>query len=168
VRFGARTAPAPVLIDLVFLLLGVGFGEDGYALLKTIPDAVLGSLLMFSGIELALSSKPQDYRDADLFRPARSEICSTGDADRRAKPGDGCMSTLKPIAKSLSEVTRPKRRHKGGDAQARQEAGPGSVRAVNLEAELAQLGLLPTVEDPIIYRGLGKPDSDCFYSLRPD
>ena len=34
---------------------------------KTIPDAVLGGLLMFSGIELALSSKPQDYRDAELF-----------------------------------------------------------------------------------------------------
>jgi SulP family sulfate permease len=67
VRFGARTATAPVLIGLVFLVLGVGFGEGGYALLKTIPDAVLGGLLMFSGIELALSSKPQDHRDADLF-----------------------------------------------------------------------------------------------------
>jgi SulP family sulfate permease len=67
VRFGARTATAPVLIGLVFLLLGVGFGESGYALLKTIPDAVLGGLLMFSGIELALSSKPQEFRDAELF-----------------------------------------------------------------------------------------------------
>jgi predicted benzoate:H+ symporter BenE len=67
VRFGARTATAPVLIGLVFLVLGIGFGESGYALLKTIPDAVLGALLLFSGLELALSSKPQDYRDADLF-----------------------------------------------------------------------------------------------------
>jgi SulP family sulfate permease len=67
VRFGARTATAPVLIGLVFLVLGVGFGASGYALLRTIPDAVLGSLLMFSGIELALSSQPQNYRDAELF-----------------------------------------------------------------------------------------------------
>ena len=67
VRFGARTATAPVLIGLVFVLLGIGFGESGYALLKTIPNAVLGSLLLFSGLELALSSKPQEYRDADLF-----------------------------------------------------------------------------------------------------
>ncbi len=66
-RFGARTATAPVLIGLVFLVLGVGFGASGYALLKTIPDAVLGGLMMFSGIELALSSKPQDYRDGELF-----------------------------------------------------------------------------------------------------
>jgi predicted benzoate:H+ symporter BenE len=67
VRFGARTATAPVLIGLVFVVLGIGFGESGYALLKTIPNAVLGSLLLFSGLELALSSKPQEYRDADLF-----------------------------------------------------------------------------------------------------
>jgi hypothetical protein len=45
----------------------IGFGESGYALLKTIPEAVVGGLLLFSGLELALSSKPQEYRDADLF-----------------------------------------------------------------------------------------------------
>jgi len=67
VRFGARTATAPVLIGLIFVILGVGFGSSGYALLRTIPNAVLGCLLFFSGIELALSSKPQEYRDTDLF-----------------------------------------------------------------------------------------------------
>ncbi len=67
VRFGARTATAPVLIGLAFVALGVGFGSSGYALLRTIPYAVLGGLLMFSGLELALSSKPQDYHNGDLF-----------------------------------------------------------------------------------------------------
>jgi sulfate permease, SulP family len=67
VRFGARTATAPLLIGLAFVALGIGFGSSGYALLRTIPDAVLGGLLMFSGLELALSSKPQDYRNGDLF-----------------------------------------------------------------------------------------------------
>jgi sulfate permease, SulP family len=67
VRFGARTATAPVLIGLLFIVLGIGFGDSGYALLKTIPNAVLGGLLLFSGLELALSSKPQEYRDSDLF-----------------------------------------------------------------------------------------------------
>jgi sulfate permease, SulP family len=66
-RFGARTATAPVLIGLVFVVLGVVFGESGYALLKTIPDAVLGGLLLFSGLELALSSKIQSHKGADLF-----------------------------------------------------------------------------------------------------
>jgi predicted benzoate:H+ symporter BenE len=67
VRFGARTATAPVLIGLVFVVLGVGFGESGYALLKTIPDAVLGGLLLFSGIELALSAKLHEHQGGDLF-----------------------------------------------------------------------------------------------------
>jgi hypothetical protein len=42
-------------------------GESGYALLKTIPDAVLGGLLLFSGIELALSAKLQEHEGEDLF-----------------------------------------------------------------------------------------------------
>lgn len=67
VRFGSRTATAPVLIGLVFIVLGVAFGESGYALLKTIPDAVLGGLLLFSGIELALSAKLHEHQGGDLF-----------------------------------------------------------------------------------------------------
>jgi predicted benzoate:H+ symporter BenE len=66
-RFGGRTATAPVLIGLVFVVLGVGFGESGYSLLKTIPDAVLGGLLLFSGVELALSSKLHEHQGGDLF-----------------------------------------------------------------------------------------------------
>jgi len=37
------------------------------SVLKTIPDAVLGGLLLFSGIELALSSKLHEHKGADLF-----------------------------------------------------------------------------------------------------
>ena len=66
-RFGGRTATAPVLIGLVFVVLGIGFGESGYALLRTIPDAVLGALLLFSGIELALSSKLDEHQGGNLF-----------------------------------------------------------------------------------------------------
>ncbi len=66
-RFGGRTATAPVLIGLIFVLLGIGFGESGYAMLKTIPDAVLGGLLLFSGIELALSAKLHEHQGGDLF-----------------------------------------------------------------------------------------------------
>jgi len=67
VRFGSRTGTAPLLIGLVFVVLGVGLGESGYALLRTIPDAVLGGLLLFSGIELALSAKLHEYQGGDLF-----------------------------------------------------------------------------------------------------
>jgi MFS superfamily sulfate permease-like transporter len=66
-RFGARTATAPLLIGLVLVSLGLFLGSSGYQLLRTIPDAVLGGLLLFSGIDLALSSKPGEYAGADLF-----------------------------------------------------------------------------------------------------
>ena len=66
-RFGARTATAPVLIGLLLLGLGFAFGQVDYALLKTIPDAVLGGLLLFSGIELTLSSKLQEHKKEGLF-----------------------------------------------------------------------------------------------------
>jgi predicted benzoate:H+ symporter BenE len=67
VRFGARTASAPVLIGSLFVVLGLLFGASGYQLLRTIPDAVLGGLLLFSGIDLAQSSRPGSYKDAELF-----------------------------------------------------------------------------------------------------
>ena len=66
-RFGARTATAPILIGLTLVALGLFLGSSGYQLLRVIPDAVLGGLLLFSGIDLALSSRPGDYKDADLF-----------------------------------------------------------------------------------------------------
>ena len=66
-RFGARTATAPVLLGLALIALGLFLGTSGYQLLRTIPDAVLGGLLLFSGIDLALSSRPGEYKDADLF-----------------------------------------------------------------------------------------------------
>jgi predicted benzoate:H+ symporter BenE len=66
-RFGARTATAPVFIGLVFLALGLLLGDTGYGLLKEIPTGVLGCLLIFSGIELALAAKMQDYKGPELF-----------------------------------------------------------------------------------------------------
>ena len=66
-RFGARTATAPVLLGLLLMALGLFLGSGGYQLLRTIPDAVLGGLLLFSGIDLALSSRPGDHQGADLF-----------------------------------------------------------------------------------------------------
>ena len=66
-RFGARTATAPLLIGLLLAALGLFLGASGYQLLRTIPDAVLGGLLLFSGIDLALSSRPAEYAGADLF-----------------------------------------------------------------------------------------------------
>lgn len=66
-RFGARTGAAPVLIGIAFLAMGILLGDSAFALLALVPAAVLGSLLFFSGIELAVSSAPQRFSGHDLF-----------------------------------------------------------------------------------------------------
>ena len=65
-RFGARSATAPALIGLSFLALGLLLGDSALPVLALVPAAVLGSLLFFSGLELALSSKPQSYAGEQL------------------------------------------------------------------------------------------------------
>jgi MFS superfamily sulfate permease-like transporter len=66
-RFGARTATAPLVIGAIFLALGLFLGPSGLGLLRTVPDAVLGGLLTFSGVDLAVSSRPGRFKDEDLF-----------------------------------------------------------------------------------------------------
>ena len=56
-RFGARTGGAGVIIGVIFLSLGLFLGSGGVALLSLIPTAVVGSLLLFSGLELAASAR---------------------------------------------------------------------------------------------------------------
>jgi SulP family sulfate permease len=51
-RFGARTGGAPLMIGALFVLMALAFGEVGFALLATIPNSVLGVLLVFAGLEL--------------------------------------------------------------------------------------------------------------------
>lgn len=51
-RFGARTGGAPLMIGFLFVLMALLFGEFGFAILSMIPNAVLGVLLIFAGLEL--------------------------------------------------------------------------------------------------------------------
>lgn len=51
-RFGARTGGAPVMIGAFFVVMALAFGELGFGILSVIPNAVLGVLLIFAGLEL--------------------------------------------------------------------------------------------------------------------
>ncbi|MDY6911234.1 MAG: putative sulfate/molybdate transporter [Chloroflexota bacterium] len=53
-RFGARTGGANLMIGLVFMILALAFGMAGVSILSSIPNAVLGVLLLFAGLELAM------------------------------------------------------------------------------------------------------------------
>ena len=65
-RFGARTGGSNIMIGLVFMVVAVAFGMMGISLLSSIPNAVLGVLLLFAGLELALLVKDVKEKD-ELF-----------------------------------------------------------------------------------------------------
>jgi SulP family sulfate permease len=65
-RFGARTAGSNVIIGGIFLSLALIFGENIVTVLKLLPFSLLGVLLVFAGLQLALMI--QDLRERkDLF-----------------------------------------------------------------------------------------------------
>ncbi|MBW2072918.1 MAG: putative sulfate/molybdate transporter [Deltaproteobacteria bacterium] len=64
-RFGARTAGSNLIIGSIFLLLAIVFGENIVVILKVLPYSLLGVLLVFAGLQLALMI--QDLRDRKDF-----------------------------------------------------------------------------------------------------
>jgi len=65
-RFGARTGGSNIMIGLIFIILALAFGVIGISILTAIPNAALGVLLLFAGLELAILVR--DLTDkTDLF-----------------------------------------------------------------------------------------------------
>lgn len=54
-RFGARTGGSNLMIGVIFLLLALLFGKSILSLLTLLPLSVLGALLLFAGIQLAMT-----------------------------------------------------------------------------------------------------------------
>jgi len=64
-RFGARTAGSNIIIGAIFVLLALLFGEGIVPVLRVMPLAILGVLLTFAGLQLALMI--QDLTDRRDF-----------------------------------------------------------------------------------------------------
>lgn len=64
-RFGARTAGSNLMIGVIFVALAIFLGNDALAIIYLLPLSVLGILLLFAGIQLALTimelNKRKDY-----------------------------------------------------------------------------------------------------------
>ena len=65
-RFGARTGGSNIMIGVVFLVIALVFGKIGISFLSAIPNAVLGILLVFAGLELALMIRDMEEKN-DFF-----------------------------------------------------------------------------------------------------
>lgn len=64
-RFGARTALAPVIIGVILLGLGLGWGDGAPALLAHVPDATLGALLLVPALDLVRTANPLGFAGRD-------------------------------------------------------------------------------------------------------
>lgn len=54
-RFGARTGGSNLMIGLIFIALAVFLGERSLGIIYLLPMSVLGILLLFAGLQLALT-----------------------------------------------------------------------------------------------------------------
>ncbi len=69
VRYGAHTGGATIFLGTIFLVLAFFFSDSILVLTELFPKAMLGVILMFAGIELAMSAKdvPREKSQFYLF-----------------------------------------------------------------------------------------------------
>ena len=67
IRFGARTGGALVILGLIILFAGLFLGDSISFILQVFPRSVLGVILFFAGIELALVIKDVKLHKENLF-----------------------------------------------------------------------------------------------------
>ena len=94
-RFGARSGGAPLMLGIALLALALLPGGAGLAMLGSIPASVLGAMLLFAAVELALSRRLFDCRPS-----CRPVIAVAAGATLLADPFWGL------VAGSLAELVR--------------------------------------------------------------
>lgn len=67
VAFGARTGGAVVILGSLLLVLAVFFSASVEHLLQLLPAAILGVILFFTGVQLAMGSLPSPTSKAQAF-----------------------------------------------------------------------------------------------------
>ncbi|MCL2865936.1 MAG: SulP family inorganic anion transporter [Lachnospiraceae bacterium] len=67
IRFGAKTGGAPIIIGVILLILGLFFSESILSILSFMPESVLGIILLFAGLELAISTRDVGRERKDFF-----------------------------------------------------------------------------------------------------
>jgi hypothetical protein len=67
IRFGARTGGALVILGVIVLLTGLFLSDSVALLLQVFPRAILGVILFFAGVELALVVQDIKLKKQNLF-----------------------------------------------------------------------------------------------------
>lgn len=67
IRFGARTGGALVILGGLIVAIALLFGDSVGLIFQMFPSAILGVILFFAGIELALSSRDIGSKKEDVY-----------------------------------------------------------------------------------------------------
>ena len=67
VRFGARTGGALVILGTIIIVIGLFLGNSVELIFQMFPTAVLGVILFFAGVELALSARDIGSKKDDFY-----------------------------------------------------------------------------------------------------
>nr|XP_043614496.1 molybdate transporter 2 [Erigeron canadensis] len=77
-RFGGRTGASVVLLGVGKLVLGLLFGNSFVRILNQFPVGILGTLLLFAGIELAMASKDMNSKEESFVMLVCAAVSLTG------------------------------------------------------------------------------------------
>lgn len=90
-RFGGRSGLSVVMLGLGKLVLGLLFGNSFVRILSDFPIGILGVLLLFAGIELAMASRDMNSKEESFVMLVCAAVSLTGSS---AALGFGCGIVL--------------------------------------------------------------------------
>lgn len=77
-RFGGRSGLSVVFLGLGKLVLALLFGNSFVRILRTFPVGILGVLLLFAGIELAMASRDMNSKEESFVMLVCAAVSLTG------------------------------------------------------------------------------------------
>lgn len=86
-RFGGRSGLSVVLLGMGKLAIGLAFGNSFVRILGQFPIGILGVLLLFAGIELAMASRDMKTKEESFVMLVCAAVSLTGSS---AALGFGC------------------------------------------------------------------------------
>ncbi|CAI9114056.1 OLC1v1014675C1 [Oldenlandia corymbosa var. corymbosa] len=90
-RFGGRSGASVVFLGLGKLIIGLVFGNYFVKVLSQFPIGILGVLLLFAGIELAMASRDMNTKEESFVMLVCAAVSLTGSS---AALGFGCGIVL--------------------------------------------------------------------------
>ncbi|KAG7548454.1 Molybdate transporter 1/2 [Arabidopsis suecica] len=90
-RFGARSGLSVIFLGIGKLIVGLVFGNSFVRILSQFPIGILGVLLLFAGIELAMASKDMNSKEDSFIMLVCAAVSMTGSS---AALGFGCGVVL--------------------------------------------------------------------------